>query len=174
METQTRSQSAYSQFITQVKSKEVQRVIIKPERIEYTLKPEFGSHNYYTQPSRQTEELSGLLQSYEVEYTTESDPSTTAESILGWLISAGAIVGTFAFLMKFSKVGGGIGVGRGISQSKARVYNQGKTGITFADVAGVDEAKQELQEVVDFLSNGEKYRKIGAKIPKGVLLVGPP
>jgi cell division protease FtsH len=61
-----------------------------------------------------------------------------------------------------------------VGKSNARVYNQGKTGITFADVAGVDEAKQELQEVVDFLSNGEKYRKIGAKIPKGVLLVGPP
>jgi cell division protease FtsH len=174
METETRSQSAYSQFITQIKSKEVQRVIIKPERIEYTLKPEFGSHNYYTQPSRQTEELSGLLQSYEVEYITLPDHSTTVESILGWLISAGALVGTFAFLMKFSKAGGGIGVARGMSQSKARVYNQGQTGITFADVAGVDEAKQELQEVVDFLDNGEKYRKIGAKIPKGVLLVGPP
>ena len=61
-----------------------------------------------------------------------------------------------------------------LSCTKIRSYSQGKTGISFADVAGVDEAKQELQEVVDFLSNGEKYRKIGAKIPKGVLLVGPP
>ncbi len=70
--------------------------------------------------------------------------------------------------------GGGVGVGMGMGKSNARVYSQGKTGITFADVAGVDEAKQELQEVVDFLANGEKYRKVGAKIPKGVLLVGPP
>lgn len=83
-------------------------------------------------------------------------------------------MGLFAWLLKLSNAGGGIGVGMGVGRSNARVYNQGKTGITFADVAGVDEAKQELQEIVDFLANGEKYRKIGAKIPKGVLLVGPP
>jgi cell division protease FtsH len=62
----------------------------------------------------------------------------------------------------------------GIGKSKARTYAQGKTGVKFADVAGVDEAKQELQEVVDFLKNRDKYTRLGAKIPKGVLLVGPP
>jgi cell division protease FtsH len=174
METETHSQSAYSQFIAQVKSSQVQRVIIKPDRIEYTLKPEFGSYNYHTKPSQQSEALTDLLQSQGVEYTTGPAPSTTTETILGLLISAGALVGTFAFLMKFSNSGGGISVDMGMGKSKARIYNQNKTGITFADVAGVDEAKQELQEVVDFLSNGEKYRTIGAKIPKGLLLVGPP
>jgi cell division protease FtsH len=59
-----------------------------------------------------------------------------------------------------------------VGKSKAKVYTQGQTGITFNDVAGVMEAKQELQEVVDFLKNGQKYRNLGAKIPKGVLLVG--
>jgi cell division protease FtsH len=97
----------------------------------------------------------------------------TTVGMVGLLLSAGLLAGTFTWLLKFSNAGG-MGTGTGMGKSKARSYQKGKTGLTFADVAGVDEAKQELQEVVDFLSNGEKYRKIGAKIPKGVLLVGPP
>ncbi|HIK16456.1 MAG TPA: ATP-dependent zinc metalloprotease FtsH [Leptolyngbyaceae cyanobacterium M33_DOE_097] len=168
------SQLAYSKFIEQVKSFQVERVTIKPDRIEYTLKPEFGSQRFFTQAIGQTEDLPSLLQSHNVEFTTMLDHAATTTGIMGLLLSAGLLVGTFAWLLKFSNAGGGIGVGAGMGKSNARVYNQGKTGITFADVAGVDEAKHELQEVVDFLKNGEKYRKLGAKIPKGVLLVGPP
>ncbi len=174
MKTETRSPSAYSQFIEQVKSSQVQRVEIKPNRIEYTLKPEFGNQQYYTQLSGEAEDLYRLLRGLGIEYTSSQAQGATVENLLGLVISAGALVGTLAALMKFSNAGGGVGVGMGMGKSKARVYNQGKTGISFADVAGVDEAKQELQEVVDFLSNGDKYRKIGAKIPKGILLVGPP
>lgn len=178
MKPESSSQSTYSKFVEQVKSSQVQRATIKPDRIEYTLKPEFGSQRYYTdlsgQPLGQPNDLLNLLQSYEVEFVTLADNAATNSSIVGLLLSVGMLVGTFAWLLKFSKAGGGIGVGMGMGNSNARVYSRGKTGITFADVAGVDEAKQELQEVVDFLANGEKYRKIGAKIPKGVLLVGPP
>ncbi|PSF35979.1 cell division protein FtsH [Aphanothece hegewaldii CCALA 016] len=174
METRNPSQSAYSQFIDQVKSSQVQNVIIKSDRIEYILKSEFGSNQYYTTLSGSIEGLVSLLKTYGVDYTNLTNNSSTAENILGLLISAGAIAGTLACLMKFSKAGNGVGVDMGISKSKARVVNRDGTGITFADVAGVDEAKRELQEVVYFLANGEKYRKIGAKIPKGVLLVGPP
>ncbi|MEO1467199.1 MAG: ATP-dependent zinc metalloprotease FtsH, partial [Cyanobacteria bacterium J06633_1] len=98
----------------------------------------------------------------------------TAAGLITLLLSSGLLVGALAWLAKFSTENGGMGIGMGVGKSNARVYQKGKTGITFADVAGVDEAKQELQEVVDFLQNGEKYRKIGAKIPKGVLLVGSP
>lgn len=170
MKTEARSQSTYSKFIDQVKASQVQRVTIKPDRVEYSLKPD-GNQRYYTQPG--DDDLPSLLHSHHVEFTTLPDTANTA-GIVGLLLSTAALVGTFAWLLKFSNAGGGMGVGMGVGKSNARVYNQGKTGITFADVAGVDEAKQELQEVVDFLSNGEKYRKIGAKIPKGVLLVGPP
>jgi cell division protease FtsH len=173
MKTETSSPSAYSQFIDQVKSSQVQQVTIKPDRIEYTLKPEFGAQHYHTSLSGQTDSLIRLLQSQGVEFVDLRDQSASTVNVLGLLLSTGLLVGAFAWLMKFSNAGG-IGVGMGMGKSNARVYNQGKTGTTFADVAGVDEAKQELQEVVDFLSNGEKYRKIGAKIPKGVLLVGPP
>lgn len=174
MKTETLSQSAYSQFIEQVKSSQVQRVIIKPGRIEYTLKPEFGTGRYYTEPCEQIEDLTRLLRSHDVKFTNPMNSSANTAGIVSLLLSSGMLVGIFAWLLKFSNAGGSVGVGATVGKSKARVYNQGKAGITFADVAGVDEAKQELQEVVDFLSSGEKYRKIGAKIPKGVLLVGPP
>jgi len=174
MTRETRLPSTYSQFIAQVKASQVQRIMIKPDEIEYTLKPEFGSQQYYTQLGERLEDLTRLLQHQGVEYNNSLDKSNTIETILGLLISAGALIGTFAALTRFSNAGSGIGLDMGIGKSKARVYNKGKTGITFADVAGVDEAKQELQEVVDFLANGAKYKKIGAKIPKGILLVGPP
>lgn len=172
MKTETSSQSAYSKFIERVESSQVQRVVIKSDDLEYTLKPEFGSQRYYTKLIGEIADLPSLLQHHGVELITVPDNAATTGSILGLLLSTGLLVGSFAWLLKFRKAGGGIGMGMG--NSNARVYNQGKTGTTFADVAGVNEAKQELQEVVDFLSNGEKYRKIGAKIPKGILLVGPP
>ncbi|MBV8887862.1 MAG: ATP-dependent zinc metalloprotease FtsH, partial [Chroococcidiopsidaceae cyanobacterium CP_BM_RX_35] len=173
MKTEVSSQSAYSNFIEQVKSSQVQQVIIKPDRLEYTLKPEFGSQRYYTKSSGQTDDLHSLLQSHNVEFITLPDNSVTTGGIMSLLLSAGMLVGTFVWLLKFSKAGG-MDVGIGMGKSKARTYSKGKSKITFADVAGVDESKQELQEVVDFLSNGEKYHKIGARIPKGILLVGPP
>jgi cell division protease FtsH len=184
MKTDHSSQSTYSKFIERVKASQVQRVTIKPNRIDYRLKPAFGNQRYYTVAAEpgaagldvagQTEDLPDLLQRYGVEFSTLPDSSASPADTVGLLVSIGMLVGTFAWLLKFSKAGGGIGIGMGVGNSNARVYNRGKTGTTFADVAGVDEAKQELQEVVDFLSHGEKYRKIGAKIPKGVLLVGPP
>jgi cell division protease FtsH len=179
MKTESRSHSAYSKFIEQVKSAQVERVAIQPTQIEYNLKPEFGGQSYFTQLAGSMDELLHLLQRHGVSYTSTPDGSATAAGLVGLLLSTGLLVGVFAWLAKMSNTGGGLGMGMGMGKSNARVYNPGKTEtgnrkITFASVAGVDEAKQELQEVVDFLSNGEKYHKIGAKIPKGVLLVGPP
>lgn len=177
MKTESSSQSSYSVFVDQVKAAQVQQVRIQPGRVEYVLKPEFGGQRYYAPFIGKTENLIRLLQSHSVEFTLPTGNSDTASSLLGVLLSTGLLVGAFAWLMKLSNAGG-VGVGMGMGKSNARVYDPKgdakKTKITFADVAGVDEAKQELQEVVDFLANGEKYRRIGAKIPKGVLLVGPP
>jgi len=177
MKTESSSQSSYSVFVDQVKAAQVQQVTIQPGRVEYVLKPEFGGQRYYAPFIGKTENLIRLLQSHSVEFTLPTGNSDTASSLLGVLLSTGLLVGAFAWLMKLSNAGG-VGVGMGMGKSNARVYDPKgdakKTKITFADVAGVDEAKQELQEVVDFLANGEKYRRIGAKIPKGVLLVGPP
>jgi cell division protease FtsH len=194
MKSEFRSLSTYSTFLDQVKSSQVQQVVIKRDRIDYTLKPEFGGELFYTIPNGPTDTLLGVLRRHSVPFTRLDDNSgDTSGLVAGILLSAGMLAGMFAWLAKLNRADGsggnstgssfnnfgggfgGLGVGMGMGKSNARVYNQaGKGKITFADVAGVDESKQELQEIVDFLANGEKYRKIGAKIPKGVLLVGPP
>jgi cell division protease FtsH len=167
---QTMSQVSYSEFINQVKASQVQQVIFHSGRIEYILKT--GERKFTTLPLLGTIDLQNLLRQHQVEFT-QAENGENMNGLLSILLSAGMVIGSLVWLVKFSEAGGMVG-SMGVGKSKARVYNQGKTGITFADVAGVDEAKQELQEVVDFLQNGDKYRKIGAKIPKGVLLVGPP
>ncbi|WOB45211.1 ATP-dependent zinc metalloprotease FtsH [Thermoleptolyngbya oregonensis NK1-22] len=199
MKPDSRSLSTYSTFLDQVKSSQVQRVVIKRDRIDYSLKPELGGEQFYTLPNGPTDTLPGLLRRHGVPFTKLDDNGDTSGLVAGILLSTGMLVGMFAWLARLNQAGGGsnnsapgssfgsglgnnfgggfggLGVGMGMGRSNARVYNQaGKGKVTFADVAGVDESKQELQEIVDFLANGEKYRRIGAKIPKGVLLVGPP
>lgn len=165
---ETISKAAYSEFLQQVQARQVAQVTIKPDRIEYTLQ---SGQRYYTISDRFQPDLPSLLRSHGIAFI---DERVSPGSMVGLLLSMGVMAGAALWLAKLSEAGGGIGNVIGIGKSKARVYNQGKTGIKFADVAGIDEAKQELQEVVDFLKNGEKYRRIGAKIPKGVLLVGSP
>ncbi len=164
---------AYSEFLNQVKSQQVAQAAVRADRIDYRLKAEYGGESYYTQPSGTVQDLQNLLREHHVETINLPATDVAPASWLGLLLSAGMLVGSWVWLTKFSEAGGTGGV-MGVGKSKARTYKGGKTGHSFADVAGVDEAKQELQEVVDFLRDGEKYRKIGAKMPKGVLLVGPP
>jgi cell division protease FtsH len=170
---QTVSQAAYSKFIEQIQAHQVQYATIQGDRITYRLKASHGSEQYETTLAGTWPELQTLLRQYSVEHSTPQTNAGAMGALFGLLVSAGMLAGALAWLTKF-EAGGGLGNVAGVGKSKARVYGQGKTGAKFADVAGVDEAKQELQEVVDFLKDGEKYRRIGAKIPKGVLLVGPP
>ncbi len=94
-------------------------------------------------------------------------------ALISWVAPALIFFGIWWFLMK--RMGGGMGHGMlEIGKSKARVYMQTETGVTFKDVAGIDEAREELMEVVEFLKNPERYRRLGGKIPKGVLIVGAP
>ncbi|MEL6937883.1 MAG: ATP-dependent zinc metalloprotease FtsH [Cyanobacteria bacterium J06598_1] len=179
MKTDSLSQAAYTTFKTQVSAGQVLRAVLKPGRIEYQLKPDFGGQRYYTQATESNAEVCALLRKHKVPFTDLASNSAAA-GLVGLLLSAGALAGA-AWLAK-SGGPGGIGDVMGTGKSKARTYNpasgqtrsKGKAAVTFADVAGVDEAKQELREVVDFLKDGDKYRRIGAKMPKGVLLVGPP
>ncbi|WP_310487518.1 ATP-dependent zinc metalloprotease FtsH [Chamaesiphon sp. VAR_69_metabat_338] len=169
----TISQKTYGDFITAVKTNLVKQVTIGSNRIEYTVVSDNGEENYYAIPDLLAESLPDLLKANGVEYTVQNPPT---DSWLGTLLAVAlpplVAIGAGALLLKYTEGGGG-GV-MGVGKSKARSYAQGKTGVKFADVAGVDEAKQELQEVVDFLKNSDKYTRLGAKIPKGVLLVGPP
>ena len=174
MKTKSITQTAYNTFINYLRLGQVQEVIIKSSKIEYQLKSEFGDKRYQTSKTQPQQDLVELLKSRNVKFNIVNDNSESTSSLIAMLLSSGLLIGALAWIAKLATESGGIGVGMGVGKSKARVYQDGKTGTTFADVAGVDEAKQELQEVVDFLQNGEKYRRIGAKIPKGVLLVGSP
>ena len=182
MKTETISKVTYANFVDHVQENKVQRATLRPQgRIDYRLKTSFGAGRCATtQPANAKEDAATLLRNHNVAFTTIADTSAAAASLVGLLLSTGALVGAFAWLAKNGA--GGMADVMGTGKSKARAYSPNKAGskgngksvVTFADVAGVDEAKQELKEVVDFLKDGDKYRRIGAKMPKGVLLVGPP
>lgn len=173
MKTQTISQTNYATFINYVKAQQVERVTIKTRQIEYRLKPEFGGQNYRTSKTESQKNIVDLLNSQNVTFNVVDNNADTG-SMIALLLSSGLLVGALAWITKLTSENGGMSVGMGVGKSNAKVYHKGKTGVQFSDVAGIDEAKQELQEVVDFLQNSDKYRQIGAKIPQGVLLVGSP
>ena len=168
----------YSKFIELVETDRVERVVIGADQIQYELKsPEVGDEAeqvYTTTPVPQDTELTKLLRQHEVEFS--AIPDTNGDGFWGFLkllFFLFIFINIAGLLLSRSEQSGGISPFT-LSKSKARIYAEGTTGITFDDVAGVDEAKVELQEIVDFLKNAQKYIVLGAKIPKGVLLVGPP
>ncbi len=177
---------SYNEFITMVENKKVDTVVIGTDRVYIQSKADqenvspllylYGMNptvSYYTGKIEDDDTLTARLLEHGVEVKGQVADGTSA--VISFLLSY-----VFPFLLmwvllsflfrKMSKGGGPMGVGK----SNAKVYVQRETGITFKDVAGEDEAKESLQEVVDFLHNPGKYVKIGAKLPKGALLVGPP
>ena len=140
-------------------------------------KPSSQQRLYYTGyiPNVSNDDLKDRLDAQGVEYNTEivEQASPIVTFVVTWLLPVIIMYALFSLLMRgmTKRMGGGIG---GIGESKAKVYMEKSTGITFADVAGQDEAKESLVEIIDFLHNPQKYAAIGAKLPKGALLVGPP
>ena len=129
-----------------------------------------------TQASIRDDDLVSLLEEHGVtnfgpEYVEPINPILSV--LLSWVLPMVLIMVVFSLLMRgmAGKMGGGIG---NLGKSNAKVYVERKTGVTFKDVAGQDEAKESLVEIIDFLHNPQKYTEIGAKLPKGALLVGPP
>ncbi len=169
--------TSYLDFLSQVKADRVQQVKFLTGMIEYIVTTDLGLEVFNTPVEGDHAALIELLQEQGVSYQVETPTVTKAPSpwpTMLMTLSIPVLALATAWLLQ-KEDGGGSGLGAmGVGKSKAKVYSQGQTGITFSDVAGVTEAKQELQEVVDFLKNGQKYRRLGAKIPKGVLLVGPP
>ncbi|HET7362968.1 MAG TPA: ATP-dependent zinc metalloprotease FtsH [Burkholderiales bacterium] len=113
------------------------------------------------------------LDRYGVPYS-QAIESTFPRDLLSWVVPALVFFGIWYYLARRMGQQGGVGSLMSIGKSRAKVYVESKTGVTFADVAGVDAAKAELQEVVEFLKDPKKYGRLGARIPKGILLVGPP
>ena len=110
------------------------------------------------------------LEAHKVKYTGQYD-SDVLKTLLSWIVPLVFLFILWGFLSR--RLGPGQGV-MNFGKSRARIYAERETGVTFADVAGVDEAKEELQEIIDFLRYPQKYATLGGRIPKGVLLVGPP
>ena len=143
-------------------------------------KPSSQQRLYYTGyiPNVSNDDLKARLDAQGVEYNTEivEQASPIVTFVVTWLLPVIIMYALLSLLMRSlsKKMGGGIGGIGGIGESKAKVYMEKSTGITFADVAGQDEAKESLVEIIDFLHNPQKYAAIGAKLPKGALLVGPP
>ena len=167
----------YSQFIDLVENDRVERVTIGSSHIEYILKSEsVGNESkqvFTTVIVAQDTELPQLLRQHQVEFS--AIPATSSDGFWGFikfLFFFFLIINLSALLFNRSQEGGKSPFA--IGRSNARIYSEGTMDITFDDVAGVDEAKAELYEIVDFLQHGAKYILLGAKIPKGVLLVGPP
>ncbi|KST63919.1 ATP-dependent zinc metalloprotease FtsH [Mastigocoleus testarum] len=170
-------QVPYSDFISQVQEGEVAKAVVGNERIEYSLKSDIPESDetqqvFVTTPVAIDLDLPKILREGNVEFAAPP-PSQNGwiGTLLSWVVPPLIFFGIWAFL--FNRQGGGPAA-LTVGKSKARIYSEGSTGVKFPDVAGVDEAKAELEEIVDFLKNAQKYTRLGAKIPKGVLLVGPP
>ncbi|MFO5493972.1 MAG: ATP-dependent zinc metalloprotease FtsH [Cuspidothrix sp.] len=170
-------QVPYSDFIDQVKAGKVDKAIVGSDRIEYAIKTKTADGKTVEQVFRTTPvaidlDLPKILRDNNVEFAAPPpDENAWIGTILSWVAPPLIFFGIWALLM--SRQGGGPAA-LTVGKSKARIYSEGSTGVKFPDVAGVDEAKAELEEIVDFLKNASKYTTLGAKIPKGVLLVGPP
>lgn len=173
----------YSDFINQVEAGKVARVAIAPNRIQYVLKSDrtsnqsntSSSKTYVTIPVALDFELPKILREHDVQFFAQAPAGTGwIATLLSWIVPPLIFFGFWFWLLNRTQGGGSGSVALTVGKSKARIYAQGSTGVTFDDVAGVDEAKVELQEIVDFLQHRSKYTCLGAKIPKGVLLVGPP
>jgi len=187
--------TTYPEFKRMVESGDVLKVVIynyetanvtiKPDSIEkYDLgepafgnNPKTGPHFYFTPPKGDllTENLDKWQGEYGISYDYVKQENWTRD-LLSWLIPIGLMFGLWILLMR--RMGGGAGPGGqifNIGKSKAQLFDkEASVKVTFDDVAGMEEAKEEVQEIVDFLKNPKKYTALGAKIPKGALLVGPP
>lgn len=174
-------EKSYTDFLTMVQRDQLAEVQFKVDRVLFLTKEEAGQAGgartvYYTGLITGTDNTALVykMQSQGVKVFQEPQEDN---SVIGFILSNLLILGLTFFLLSLlmrkmgSAMGGGLG---GVGQSKVKVYMEKQTGVTFADVAGQDEAKESLQEIIDFLHNPQKYAAIGAKLPKGALLVGSP
>lgn len=170
------SEISYDKFIKMVDNGEVKKVTLQSDTLTIVPKQQdsdFSEKAYYTNQMESEDKLTERLEGTGIKF--QSQPPDAVSEVVAMLVSV--LLPTLLlftllmiFMRRMNKGGGMMGVGK----SRAKAYIQKDTGVTFKDVAGQDEAKESLQEVVDFLHNPGKYTTIGAKLPKGALLVGPP
>ena len=179
-------QVTYDAFLSAVETDAISQVEIQSDRIQFLRRDEMALSKsqrtvYYTGllPNVDLTSLISTLEYNQVEFSGEIVENSTFTFLFSWVLFPLLMLALLSLLMRFiiSRSGGGAGgfgaIGS-IGKSKAKVYMEKETGVTFRDVAGQDEAKESLVEIIDFLHNPQKYAAIGAKLPKGALLVGSP
>jgi len=166
-----RERVTYSEFKQWVRDGRVGNLILGPERVRGELKQEGGSGIQFTTVRVEDPELVPLLDSKGIQYSGYVENKWIAV-LLSWLLPMAVFILLWSFLMR--KMSGGPQGVLSVGKARVKIFAEQEMEITFDDVAGIDEAKTELQEIVEFLKTPEKYRRLGGKIPKGVLLVGAP
>ena len=167
----------YNEFVQMLDEGKVKEVEITSSSLKITAKEKdaLGREQIYTTGIVPDYQLQERLEKAGVEYSSpiEDMKAVILSAVINIILPIVLLWGAFALIMRRMGGGGGM-MGMNVGKSKAKVYIEKDTGVTFKDVAGEEEAKESLQEVVDFLHNPGKYAQIGAKLPKGALLVGPP
>ena len=162
----------YSEFLSYLEEGKITELTVTESKIEGKFTVPVEGKDFFV-AHRIDPDFAAELEKYDVAFTGGSDQNWLT-TLVSWVAPVLMFFGLWMLLMRRMSGGQGLGGLVNIGKSKAKVYLETKTGVTFDDVAGVDEAKDELQEVVSFLKDKEKYGRLGAHIPKGILLVGPP
>lgn len=176
LENATTKEITYNEFLEMIEKDEIEKIKFTTTKIIITPKDSdegYFKFTYWT-TALNDDELLPKLNKTKIEYKGEvtNSQSSIVTFLLEWILPFAFIY--FIMAMVFRRIGKGGGMMGGVGKSNAKVYVEKETGVTFCDVAGQEEAKESLKEIVDFLHNPGKYSSIGAKLPKGALLVGPP
>ena len=168
------TQVPYSEFKNMLRENKIEEVVLGDKTIKALLKKEEGKEKLrkdITTVRVDDPKLVEELEKYNVKFTGRFNESWLKDFFLAWVLPMGVIIIIWMIVLRRMSPESGI---MAIGKSRAKIYIDKDTGVTFNDVAGCDEAKEELKEVIDFLKTPQKYLEIGGKIPKGILLVGPP
>ena len=174
MQIQGNETLSYSDFKMFVRQGKVQEVFLSDDRLRGTFKPGPGEQKGkpFSAIRVVDAKLPEELETHGVKYTGELTNRWVSDMLLGWVLPILFVVGLAALFLR--RMGGAEGGIMSFARSKAKIYAEDDVKVSFGDVAGVDEAEDELKEIVEFLKTPKKYTSIGGRIPKGVLLVGPP